>query len=414
MFEDYDFDNIMADMIESIDEDIDTREGSVIYDAIAPMALELSNYYEALSMVYNEVFADTASYYYLIKRAAERGIFPKEATQAVLKMKVTPTDSVITVGDTFGLEDMLYVVTSTIDSEKGSYQVQCQTEGTVGNQQLGNVIPVDTADELNGLETAVLTEVIVPGEDEEDVETLRERYYESFVAQSFGGNKKSYIDYIKAIDGVGQCKVIREWEQGYNTSKFTVSEKVAEWYKTLDKSALDTEVSTWIENIYNAALNNMLTTGGTIRVVIIDSENKVPSDTLVKEVQNALDPGANGEGIGIAPMGHVVNVEAVKEEPIYYYAKIDYEDGYSFAAVKEELEKIIDEYHAELIEVWDTTDNTTVRGVQLANRFQDVKGIANVYEVYIGPEPNAGATYADPYKKLAPGEIPARGGIIGK
>ena len=57
-------------------DELDKREGSVIYDAIAPAALELANMYVALDVVMDEVFADSASYYYLIKRAAERGIYP--------------------------------------------------------------------------------------------------------------------------------------------------------------------------------------------------------------------------------------------------------------------------------------------------------------------------------------------------
>ena len=68
MFEENDFDTLMERMLENVSDELDKREGSVIYDAIAPAALELANMYVALDVVMDEVFADTASYYYLIKR----------------------------------------------------------------------------------------------------------------------------------------------------------------------------------------------------------------------------------------------------------------------------------------------------------------------------------------------------------
>ena len=93
MFEENDFDTLMERMLENVSDELDKREGSVIYDAIAPAALELANMYVALDVVMDEVFADTASYYYLIKRAAERGIYPKEETNAECELLVVPSDT---------------------------------------------------------------------------------------------------------------------------------------------------------------------------------------------------------------------------------------------------------------------------------------------------------------------------------
>ena len=61
MFEQYDFDTILDRMMSNVSDTLDKREGSVIYDALAPAALEIANYYSALDMVMTEVFADTAS-----------------------------------------------------------------------------------------------------------------------------------------------------------------------------------------------------------------------------------------------------------------------------------------------------------------------------------------------------------------
>lgn len=118
----------------------------------------------------NEVFADSASYYYLIKRAAERGIYPKEETYAICKMEVLPVDTPISIGDRFNLNTLNYTVTSIIDT--GTYQLTCETAGIVGNQQLGNLLPIETENDINDMQSASLSEILIPGEDEEDVETF--------------------------------------------------------------------------------------------------------------------------------------------------------------------------------------------------------------------------------------------------
>ena len=105
MYENQTFDTIIQRMLNNVDDDIDKREGSVIYTALAPIALELETYYEALDEVLTETFADTASYYYLAKRAAERNIYPIEATPSTLRMIADPPTAEIEVGDRFTSED---------------------------------------------------------------------------------------------------------------------------------------------------------------------------------------------------------------------------------------------------------------------------------------------------------------------
>ena len=85
MYDNVTFDSIMEDMLARVPSNMDKREGSVIWDALAPCAVELQNIYIALNTVLNETFADTANLYYLSKRAAERGIAQKLATKAVLQ-----------------------------------------------------------------------------------------------------------------------------------------------------------------------------------------------------------------------------------------------------------------------------------------------------------------------------------------
>lgn len=379
MFEQYDFDTILDRMMSNVSDSLDKREGSVIYDALAPVALELANFYSALDMVMDEVFADTASYYYLVKRAAERGIFPKEETAAICKMEVQPIDVKIMSGDRFNLNDLNYTVISAIEDAPGCYQLICETSGIVGNQQLGTLLPIETENELNNMEYAAITEVLIPGEDEEDVETFRERYFASFHNQAYSGNKADYIEKVNSIQGVGGCKAMRAWMGGYKPSTMIPTDTVKTWFTSLKESDLPPEVYAWLCIIYHTATEKLLTVGGTVKVYIISSEFKAPSNTLVKKVQDTLDPTISaGEGDGVAPIGHVVNVISVKEYKVDIGLNIEYRSGYTFSVLKKSIEEAIENYFDKLRQSWATSDSIIVRISQIEYRLLELDGISDL------------------------------------
>lgn len=407
MFEEYDFDTLMDKMLSNVDDKLDKREGSIIYDAIAPAALELSNFYLNLDMVLDEVFAESASYYYLTKRAAERGMLPKEETNATLMMKVVPTETQISIGDRFNLDELNYTVASIIDGNVGTYQVQCETPGVIGNQQLGTLIPIETENELNNMESATLEEVLIPGEDEEDVETFRERYFASFNNEAFGGNKADYIEKVNSIDGIGGCKPIRAWSGGYNPAKMMPTDEVKVWFEKQSKDTLGESIYDWLSTIYNVSINKLLTVGGTVKLVIINSEFRKPSSTLINKVQEEIDPtDTAGEGDGIAPIGHVVNVIGVKEELINIaLSSVEYETGYSFDKLKDAIETTIDNYLLDLRQTWASNTNLIVRISQIEAQLLLIEGIVDMKAVLLNDQEENVTLDSD--------SIPVRGEVIG-
>lgn len=406
MFEGLGFDRLSDRMLSNVDDKFDKREGSVIYDAIAPAALELANFYIALDMVMDEVFAESASYYYLIKRAAERGITPKEETCAVCRMDVTPAGIPVSAGDRFNLGDLNYTVISAIDADAGTYQIECETAGTIGNQQLGTLLPIETKNELNNMEAAVLSEIIVPGEEEEDVESFRERYFASFNNEPFGGNKADYIEKVNNIAGVGGCKPYRAWNGGYNPAKMIPNKTVLDWFGQQSKEALGTEVYIWIYTILNVAKEKLLTVGGTVKACIISSEYTAPSPTLIQIVQEELDPvDTAGEGDGIAPIGHVVRVVGVNEVVINVSVTIEYGAGFSFSNMKESIESVIDSYFLELRENWASNDKLIIRISQIESWLLELEGIIDVKDTVLNGNKENFILDTD--------SIPVRGDVIG-
>ncbi len=72
----------MERMLERVSDTFNKEEGSFVYDALAPMAIELAEAYIQLDQVLNLGFAETSYGDYLDKRASEFGLTRKSATKA--------------------------------------------------------------------------------------------------------------------------------------------------------------------------------------------------------------------------------------------------------------------------------------------------------------------------------------------
>ena len=62
------FNEILERMLSRVPNSFDKREGSIIYDALAPAALELQRVYIELNSILSDAYGDTASREYLILR----------------------------------------------------------------------------------------------------------------------------------------------------------------------------------------------------------------------------------------------------------------------------------------------------------------------------------------------------------
>lgn len=335
MFQNFNFELIMNRMLANVPDDLDKREGSVIWDALAPAALELETAYLFLDYVLNQSFADTSDRDFLILRARERGLLPYEASCAVLKGVFTPSDADV-AGKRFNIGAMNYLVGGAIDGEPGCYQMICETAGVDGHKQLGTMVPIDYVD---GLQTATATEVLIPGEDEEDTEDFRVRFLNDFNPTRFGGNIAQYIEWVTAIEGVGGVRVARR-----------------------------------------------ISGERDVIVTIINSEYSKASSTLVQTVQESLDPNRDGRGDGIAPIGHEVTVVAADNQTINVYLNVEFDTGYSWSSMQQAIQETIDAYMLELRTSWKDFNsgvNIIVRISQIETKILALTGVIDVSDTKI-------------------------------
>ena len=352
------YEELVEEKLDQADSSLDTREGSILFNAFAINSIEIIQMLQTIIANSNESFADTASRTNLIRRAAERGLKPLTATKARLRGLFNIN---VAIGSRFSLDNLNYLVIDKIADHE--FVLESETEGDKGNQYFGTLIPIDYID---GLTTAELVEVLVPGEDEEDTEVFRARYFDSFDSEAFGGNRKDYKDKVNSLPGVGGVRVYRAWNGG-----------------------------------------------GTVKLVIINSQFEQPTQTLVNEVQFAVDPLDNqGEGIGIAPIDHIVTVFGVGETAIDITFDITYQSGWSWADIEATVHAVIDDYFKGLAEEWASAstyqeDQTgvIVRISQIEIRLLGVAGVIDIADTLL----NGGTSNIAVDKE----SIPVRGVVIG-
>lgn len=170
------------------------------------------------------------------------------------------------------------------------------------------------------------------------------------------------------MDGVGAVKVHAVWNADVSPSALVPGEAVDTWYTGII-SSLEEPVAAWLTAVYTAAKNKKLTVGGTVKLVILASDYGAPSPTLIEEIQTAIDPVQNaGEGLGLAPIGHVVTVAGVTAEAVNIELHLTYASGWDWDSTKSYVEAVIDDYFEELARSWASSDFLTVRISQIESR----------------------------------------------
>lgn len=332
MYEDQTYENILARSLAKVATNVDKREGSLVMNAIAPVSAEHANIYILLDSIIRNGYVDTADIReYVVYRCRERGINPYEATQAVLKGKFNMS---IPLGSRFSHDELNYSAKEFMEEAEGYYyyQMECETAGELGNKSFGELTSIEYIDkDLEG----ELIELLIPAEDEESIESLKNRYASSFEGTAFGGNKQYYKDKTKALDGVGGCIVIPVWNGG-----------------------------------------------GTVKLIIIDSEYNVATPTLVESVQAQIDPPPQGEGNGIAPIGHTVTVTTPEELTVDVSVRLTFSEGYNWNQIKASVTSILEEYFLELRENWES-GNLVVRISQVENRILNLDGVLDIADTTI-------------------------------
>ena len=344
----YTYEYLMELALSFVPDDRDKRQGSVIYDALAPFCQVLAAGAIQLRQFYTQTYAVTATGEDLDNRVAEQGITRFAATHAVRKITVADEDGnpvVLPLGARFSTVSSTSPVNYTITAQyvedgvavPGSYEATCEELGVVGNEYSGNLINITF---VQGLASATMTSILVPARNQETDDELRERYFDTLNQKAFGGNIADYREKVMELDGVGAVQIYPVWNGG-----------------------------------------------GTVKLSIVDPIYGPCSPEFIASVQNEIDPenaaGEQGSGLGIAPIGHKVTVVTPDEVTINVTANVVLGTNYTKGQVETPIKEALASYIQSLRQSWaDATDlneySCDVFVSRISAAIVNVPGVSNV------------------------------------
>ncbi|WP_105614364.1 baseplate J/gp47 family protein [Vallitalea okinawensis] len=301
MFENKTQENIHNDLLAEIDEGYDQSEGSFIFDATRPAAIELEKAYMHLDEVMQKMSIEALKDDELEQRIYEQtGLQRKPATRANGLLKVIGTGK-IPKGAIFQTEaGIQYEAEEEKDiTNEGTVAISCLLMGSIGNMPTGMITVMTST--ISGIVSVTNDSPIGGGYEAETDEGLKERYYEKKQSPATSGNIAQYRSGAKSVTGVGDAKVVPLWN-GNNT----------------------------------------------VKVVIINAEMLPAESALVDEVQTYIDPGSTGLGEGMAPIGARCTVESAVGLSVHIACSIVKSTSISDEQVKSNIEDKLKQYFREI------------------------------------------------------------------
>lgn len=336
--------------------EIDKREGSIIWDSVSPVAVvgaKLAVLLKGYSLSTNELTAEGDD---LDARGNIWGIERYESTFAV-KLGIFTGDNDEPIERPIGSlllsksdsSPLAYEITephtdSLGNAIPGQYRLQCQAVGSIGNDYVGELLPVNYK---RGVKTATMTDLLIPARDTELDEPYRDRILEYLRRKPYGWNVAEYRTRVLAMNGVGAVQV-------YPT------------YKGAE----------------------------TVLVSIIGADMNPASQTLIDTVQTILDPIPFHQlGLGEVPINHTAVVNTPETISIDISATVYLETGFTIDQIKINavyaLTLLIEEYQREFGKNYATVESgslvydTYVLIARISAELMKVQGIQNVTDITV-------------------------------
>ena len=302
------YEAILKRLLSHVSDGVDKGEGSYVWDAHAPVAIELVFVRMALQRALELGFAQTTDLEHLVMRAAEHGVAQKKATKATGTIKITgKAGSIVpkrlqlaTEADAdLDVKSVFFVTTKEMtipDSGEVEVPIEAQDAGSSGNVAAGSIVVL--AQSRKSISAVINSSATTGGTDDEDFGSLLYRYLEKVRNPGTSGNIADYKQWATSVDGVGAAHVIPLWAGE-----------------------------------------------GTVKVVIIDNDKKPANAEIVTAVQKYLSVDA-GTGDRMAPIGATVTVVPATTKPVNIQASLllDRDSGISKVEVEKSLKTKLDAY----------------------------------------------------------------------
>lgn len=322
------YESLLSQALALVPSDLDKREGSLIYTAVAPICALLAAAYTELAHFSDLHFPDTAAGEYLDRIAAQYGIRRKEAAQAVKHGEFTFSQDAEELPELTGLRFLCggIAFTATEKLSNTAYYLTADEGGAAANACLDLLIPCEY---VPALETASITSTVSYGTDREDDDSLRQRILSYLSAPAFCGNCSDYQNHLLAVTGIGAAKVFSAEDAG----------------------------------------------PGCVTAVVGNADGKaVSAEVLAKATYCYADENP----ASVKPIGHTVTVKTCQEVEVPVSLAIAVHDGAAFSTVQPLAEQAVRDAIREM-----GFENPEVSVAGIISRVLAVSGVRDVTDVQL-------------------------------
>lgn len=327
MYEDKTVDNIHQNLLNNISDDYEKTIGYPVYDLTRSYAIEEANVYTELSSIYDKLDVDNLTGDELVKSVYQRtGITRKPGGYATTTLNINATGT-INIGDVFTTPSgvQFKAIESKVINGSDNISIQALNIGSGSNVPANTITQMPVT--LQGVTSITNPSPVTNGYDVESDDSLRQRYYERLQTPATSGNKAHYKNWAKEVTGVGDAKIVPLWNGN-----------------------------------------------GTVKVVIINSNKRAADDTLIKTVNDYIDPEPKGTGEGQAPIGATVTITSVTEKSINISAKITLDTSKcSLEQAQTALESNLSKYYSDIAFI-----NNYVSYAYIGNLIFNIDGIIDI------------------------------------
>ncbi len=326
----YTYESLHTEAMNQVADDVDKREGSVVFDMTAPAAMIIAKCFDALYQVVKQSRIQTATGEYLDLCAAQNKVYRNQATAAKWRIQVTPSTASLTAktasvqGTRFISTNGLNYTYEVITSEgSGFYIVECLTKGSNGGRDFGELEELPIA---HSLTRVAFVKCVDGGSDAETDADFRLRWWSIAKTKGYGGNFDDYKTWV--LSAYAQ-------DGGYNFDGFFIF----------------------------PAFNG----GGTIMLVptiaTTDGAYLPPDAAAITALKTWIDPeSATGHGAGKAPVGHKVTVVAPSTQVYSVTIELKMTEGTSLTAeLKTKIQNAITKYFEQMRGECATTLNSAFK-----------------------------------------------------
>ena len=213
MFEGYTYERLLEEVLSNAPEEIDTRQGSIFFDAVSGVLLKVAKLYTDLDVVSEMTRLATATGEALDTKASEYGVTRLAATKAKYRAEFDGTTP--QAGERFYYDGAYF--TLKVESGTGVYYFEAEAAGEDGNDIYAGT-PAVPVNNIDGLVAATFGAIYENGSNDEDDASLRNRVFEKIAGPAENGNRQHYKTWCESRDGVGRARIIPLWN-GPNTVK---------------------------------------------------------------------------------------------------------------------------------------------------------------------------------------------------